>query len=627
MTSGDSSAWKRGDPIGYIRAEAPEFAMPAYQGEQYERSVPDTLDVAARADLAIRFITNLADPDADGEVYWPVLLNRNPPVMWHDWNGFAIQPKFQEALPLLRGMTGNQCNIEVDRTWVRTLLRMQGEDGLIYMPAVGRPWARLGTSPGWFKGDDGGDQFAAIHVNGHLAGVMALYYRQTGEELWKEGIERLVDRLAQLMVYKDDYCYFPMLTASPGACVTGKEGIIDPDCREESGGSVAGWIIHGLCQAYLTIGYEPALTLAGRLAVYLIKHSGCYDEEARFLGMAHTHHHLKPLIGLLEYALITADTDIMEFARKGYEYARSCGSPTIGFYPSIPGPDATYDYKTVQYYFGRYSEGCSVADFIALGVKLSQAGIADCWDDADRCARNHFFESQMLRSDWIERMHRKVPPTPVDESKFETADRLAERHIGAFASYPMPNDLISVVPFGQCRGFMHCCSGNMTRTIYYLWENILSFESGTLRVNLLLNRASPWADLDSYVPYEGRADLHIRVPCSLEVRIPEWVKPEETGCTVNGEARSLGWQGRYARVGPVKPKDAVTLTFPIAERMVKETIGGVDYTLAVKGNDVVLIDPPGRHYPFYRDKGRYRENKAQWVKRRRLVSPEPICWR
>ena len=90
--------------------------MPAYEGDHYERLVPDTLDVADRADLAIQFITNLADPDADHEVYWPVLLHRNPPVMWHDWNGLAIQPKFQEALPLLRSLTGNESGSEVDET-------------------------------------------------------------------------------------------------------------------------------------------------------------------------------------------------------------------------------------------------------------------------------------------------------------------------------------------------------------------------------------------------------------------------------------------------------------------------------------------------------------------------------
>jgi hypothetical protein len=45
-------------------------------------------------------------------------------------------------------------------------------------------------------------------------------------------------------------------------------------------------------------------------------------------------------------------------------------------------------------------------------------------------------------------------------------------------------------------------------------------------VNLLLNRASAWADLDSYIPYEGRVDVRVKRDCELAVRIPEWVKPE-----------------------------------------------------------------------------------------------------
>ena len=129
------------------------------------------------------------------------------------------------------------------------------------------------------------------------------------------------------MVYRDGWCYYPILTANLGATTSQDMPILDPRCREEYGGSVAGWMVHGLCQAYNTTGYELALDLAGKLAVYLMKHSVCYDEQARFLGVAHTHHHLKPLIGLLEYAFITDNHHMMKFARRSYEYARSCGVP------------------------------------------------------------------------------------------------------------------------------------------------------------------------------------------------------------------------------------------------------------------------------------------------------------
>ena len=615
--------WKRGDPIGYINKEIPEFDLPAYSGKASERLVPATLDVAERADLAIHFLTNVTDPDADHEIYFPVDLQRNPPIMYHDWNGANIQPKFQEALPLLRSITGNRNDMIVDETWTSAVIKSQGEDGLLYMPVEGRPWARYKGPAGWFVGDDGGDQFASLYTNGIMIGVMGLYYLQTRDEMWKTRVRRLIDRMAQLMIYKGDWCYYPVLTANPGTTVSQEGSILDPLCLVEAGGSVAGWIIHGLCQAYNATGYEPGLDLAGKLSEYLMRYSGCYDDQARFLGMAHTHHHLKPLIGLLEYGLIVDNAEIIEFARKGYEYARSCGVPSIGYYPSIPGPDVQWTYALVQEYVKTFAEGCTEGDFVAIAAKLSGSGVADYWDDLDRCIRNTFFESQMLTSDWIGQMTQDLPATPVDESKFETADRLAERHVGTFASWGAPNDMF----FGRGKGFMHCCAGNETRAIYYIWDNILSFDSGNLKVNLLLNRTSRWADLDSYIPFEGRVDLTIKEPCALDIRIPEWVQPGQATGTVNGETRRLGWNGRYAQLGDVKPGDVVSLRFPISERTVKETIDGVEYTMGIKGNDVVHMDPPGKNYPYYQRKGHYRENETRWLKRPRFVSSQEIHWR
>ena len=146
-------------------------------------------------------------------------------------------------------------------------------------------------------------------------------------------------------------------------------------------------------------------------------------------------------------------------------------------------------------------------------------------------------------------------------------------------------------------------------------------------MNLLLNRTSRWADLDSYIPFEGRVDLTIKEPCALDIRIPEWVQPGQATGTVNGETRRLGWNGRYAQLGDVKPGDVVSLRFPISERTVKETIDGVEYTMGIKGNDVVHMDPPGKNYPYYQRKGHYRENETRWLKRPRFVSSQEIHWR
>ena len=90
--------------------------------------------------------------------------------------------------------------------------------------------------------------------------------------------------------------------------------------------------------------------------------------------------------------------------------------------------------------------------------------------------------------------------------------------------------------------------------MYRIWQRIQRYTAGKLRVNLLLNHASPWADIDSYIPYTGRVDVKIKQPVDLSVRIPEWATPQETR-----SARSMvrpvlsSWDGRYAGVGSLKP--------------------------------------------------------------------------
>jgi hypothetical protein len=67
------------------------------------------------------------------------------------------------------------------------------------------------------------------------------------------------------------------------------------------------------------------------------------------------------------------------------------------------------------------------------------------------------------------------------------------------------------------------------------------------------------------------------------------------------------------------------MTFPIAERTVKETIGAVPYTLTIKGNTVVAIDPPGQYGTFYQRAG-YRKDRAPMRKIQRFVPDQTLVW-
>ena len=142
-----SSRGKVEDTIGYIREEIPRFDVPAYEGERYEALAPDTLDLQERAALAVNGLTGPTDPEADYEVYFAVFFNTNPPTMAHDWSD-AVQCKFQEALPLMRVVSGSDLNAHVDRRWMEVVLHMQGPDGLLYFPTQGRPWAQVGDTWG-----------------------------------------------------------------------------------------------------------------------------------------------------------------------------------------------------------------------------------------------------------------------------------------------------------------------------------------------------------------------------------------------------------------------------------------------------------------------------------------------
>ena len=309
------------------------------------------------------------------------------------------------------------------------------------------------------------------------------------------------------------------------------------------------------------------------------------------------------------------DQEMIQFVRKGFEFGVQNMNPIVGYVPEVISPKAT-------------SEICGVADMIALAVKLSLAGAGDYWDDVDRWTRNQFAEGQLTSTDWVKNMIKDMPASPGPVGPDATTDHVPERCVGGFAGWPSANDWQQDNPgtfIYPGSSIMHCCTGNGTRAIYYVWENILRYKDGKLRVNLLLNRASPWADVDSFIPYEGRVDVKIKTACELSVRIPEWVKPEETKCQVSGTNRPLSWDGRYAVVGKVGPKDVVTLTFPIFERTDKVKSRGSEYTLIRKGNDVVHIDPPGKYCPLYqRDK--YRENKVRTKNVERFVAQQQIKW-
>jgi hypothetical protein len=607
--------WKRGDPVGYIRSDIPEFDLPPHRGQRYEALVPDTLDLAERARLAIHGMTEPTDPQADYEVYWHVLFRCHPPMMRHEWPCISMRPKFEETVSLMRMMCGSDQNLHVEQRWVEVGLQMQGPDGLLYTPARGRPWAYPEGGDPFTQVAVGTEQWVEPFVNGRVLSTMVLHWLRDGSSLWKEAACRLVDGLVEMAVDDGHVAYF-------WPCLFHGKKEHPPDAAPPTTWTEAEFsrIPMGLVHVYKHLGYEPALHLAGKLIAHYRPHF--YMPDGTFLrapgepGDAHCHAHTHGLMAMCEYALAAGDSELMEFVVRGYEFAKGIGNTLLGYFQEWTN---SQQYQT--------SEICEVSDMISLALRLSEAGVGDYWDDADRWLRNMLAEAQLLTTDWIYRLVDadwtypwEMPPSVVDPVT-QTADRVPERNLGAFAGWPAANDWY----VGMGSGIMHCCTANGSRSLFLIWNRILTYKDGQLKVNLLLNRSSKWADVDSYIPYQGRVVIKVKQPLELSVRIPEWVSPEETRASINDAERSIEWDGRYARIGQVKPDDTVTVTFPIAERTDLIQIEKRRYTIVRKGNEVVSIDPPGRYCPLYQ-RQHYRSDSPRWRKVTRFVSDEDINW-
>jgi len=252
-------------------------------------------------------------------------------------------------------------------------------------------------------------------------------------------------------------------------------------------------------------------------------------------------------MGLLCYAVAVNDAQLKDFVRSSYEYVRNFGIAPIG----------------------NFGEGCATGDMTYLALKLSDSGIGDYWDDADRYVRNHLAELQITDGAKLRQANDLMPPGrgKYDTAKdsldplSETADRVVERNVGIFlsdATHPtlVPDHSMMVTV---------CCTGNCTPAMYCAWEAILRCTNNEVQINLFLNRASPWLDVDSYLPYEGKLVVHNKTARSLAVRIPGWVEMAAVRSSINLRPAAPFRAGRYLVFDRLPARADIVLTFPVTE--------------------------------------------------------------
>jgi len=568
-------------------------------GERYEADVPDTLDLAGRMGLAINALTNVWNPNEKWSLAFNVDFSCRPAVLTtnHLTDAYLnIPAKFLEALVVCRLSSGSEYNLDIDVGVISAQLSFLGDDGLTYCPtdtldklAENRP-------------------FSEVWGEGRLMLAISMLAQVDDDPRWVDIGKRKVDRLLALSREKDGFRFLWKGRFQPGETVP-------DDADEPSGGREDGSLLdrytdpkmsiiysvgalgHGAGLFYRVTGYEPALELSRGLARWAL--ARVFTNEDGRWDIYHFHHSLYALMAVCEYGYAVGDRDVLERVDACYRWAREMGDPLTGFYAEcMPGSECYLKRE------GNTVEICEVSDMVWLALYLTRAGIGDYWDDVDRWVRNMYAEGQMQNTDFLDRIpddYFSVDPNP---RPYQDVRDIPRRSVGSFFGWMRANDGLDVKKTAQGpklshSSIMHCCTGNGARTLYHVWDSIVTKEANRVRVNLLLNRASPWLDVDSYLPVEGKVVLHIKDAPTVAVRMPEWCDPTEVIIGVNGERRRALVQGRFVQVGFLKPGDEVTLTFPVPERTIHRVIGEIPYKLVLRGSNVVSIDPKGVAYPLY----------------------------
>jgi hypothetical protein len=534
--------------------------------------VPDTLDLADNALLAIHAITSGMDPEMENRLWFSIYFDRKPICMrHHEPSEFDQAGKYLEGLALMRLMTGSSLNQDREEALWRFVENHTGPDGLIYYHA-GQP------------SEPPANPYTQARV---LLSRICRYELRDDPELRKK-IELTIDSMVDHKMTRG-FGFGPLLPA---------------------------------IRWYKRTGYPNAMTLA-KLDFDALEQAHTFAEDGSFGG--HFHYHSGAAIGLLAYGLETKNKALVEKMCRVYEFARSKGTD-YGYFPECLPPSPWVMLIS--------NEGCCTADMTSLAAILSRVGAGDYWDDLDRYLRNQLTEMQLKQTGFVDRIPiENQVAIPISPQRGEREVDDLTRFIGAFAGWAAPNDFAGPAHFwlqqcclGNCpRGLYQGWESIVTPSESGMRVNLLLNRSTPV---LDVNSSLPYeGKVEILVKKKTR--VQVRLPGWVELnKVSASIDSKTAEITWNGRYLGLPvlytganvvisfpinewtstyslpgapWAAKYSIVdedsgsGMPLPK-SISLTLPdIVKKILTPTI----YNAHFRANTLVRIDPQGGIYPLY----------------------------
>lgn len=557
--------------------------------ELLKHQLPDTLTLEERADIALNALIGVADEDYEYIPFFNGNFKAKPAYMTHgNWDFGSSHGRLIDAIILTRLMTENQMGKDVEEHYRQNLMSFFRNDGLSY---------RRNTFTHDVIEEHQSKFVESASMIDQRSVILGLttWLIATGDQKVKEAADRHCAALKRIARKERDSWYYPAseytVNGWPSFDAVHTRLTVDP-------AAMWGRQIGPLLRYYRFTGNMDAYELAENFAANIIYRSGVFNADGSFnsaLGYRNGHFHTRmgTLASLADFGFYTGDSSIIGFVKKAYDWALTqCTS--FGWTPGDMH-DQSYEHET-----------CTLVDAIHTAIMLARSGYSEYWESAERFLRNHLTESQLTEIDWIEELDHKFQDIPRQRTYYKVAQRLR----GAFSGYAAPNDFVydGLWGRGHIMDVQTCCLGAGTRGLYLGWSHIVTENAGRVSINLLLNRATRWLDIKSYLPYEGRIDLQINqdIP-ELVIRIPRWVPfgavkivrtVGEKTTTYTG--RQMGWiKKTFLKLGSVVKHEKITLTIPLVEHETIETASTLKYSVKWRGDSVIHIDPAGTYYPLY----------------------------
>jgi hypothetical protein len=540
------------------------------------------IDLRRMAEWSMLFLTRTPRPHLNYEPVFQLFPYRCPPAPEGTDPVVACDTDVRMDLAwyLLRDITGSKMGMDVEQAFHQRMRSFVDQEGIVWChPGA---YNEGNTTAVYEKKDE------VIHMWGAAKMLQSLSedYARTHRRESKAQARKVMLALKKLMHWDaQGRCWSP---CGNGCLDANRQPLPNPLNIHPLP------IVEPLIRYHEIFGDQEALDFAKAYAEGMI--AGVQPGGVRF-GTdgsfdAHSHITLHSVWGVAHLGCVTGDVNYTEWSKRVFDFFLKARGTGTGWFAAAPGHPT--------------DETCCVADVISLAAYIARGGHAEYYDYVERYVRNRITPAQFILTPEI-RAHYSELNSSLGAEKIHYGLSELEKYQGGFLGGTGLNDWENVLLNRQVYGngpeisMIGCCQGSGMRAISTVWnETIAKLPRSPLGpagvyVNLSFNRTSPWGEVFSFMPDQGRLTVKAAVRDTFFVRVPKWASRDRVKAFLDCRSIPVEWSGDYVRFRARKGQE-LTVAYPMIgfEQTITTLLPSapsLNVTFAWRGNMILSSTP------------------------------------